>query len=396
MKTVRKLSIAIVITSLTLAACGRQDSAAPAGAGGGLPPPEVEVITVERRDVPITVELPARAQAIRSAEVRARVEGVLEKRLFVEGTDVQEGTPLFLIDPRTLEADLAAAKAALAKAQADALAARLTAERYKALVGKAVSKQDYDLAEARRKQAEAEVAAAEAALRRAELDLEYAHITAPISGRIGRALVTEGALVGKGEATHLATIEQLDPILVNFTQSSSEYLRYMESLRAGKVKAADAPIRLITEDGREYPYPGKLLVTESTIDPATGSVAMRAEFPNPDRMLLPGQFVRVRLSLAEAADVVTVPQRAVQVSPQGQMVLLVDAENKVVPRPVQTGGLSGTDWIITEGLAGGERIIVNGVQKVRPGAPVTPVPLAAQAAPVSTAAAAPAAHEGGN
>ncbi|MFA7097850.1 MAG: efflux RND transporter periplasmic adaptor subunit, partial [Gammaproteobacteria bacterium] len=359
-------------------------------------PPEVEVVTVERRNVPVTVELPARAQAIRSAEVRARVEGVLEKRLFVEGTDVQEGTPLFLIDPRTLEAEIAAAKAALAKAQADALAARLTAERYKALVGKAVSKQDYDLAEARRKQAEAEVAAAEAALRRAEIDLEYAHITAPIAGRIGRALVTEGALVGKGEATHLATIEQLDPILVNFTQSSSEYLRYMESLRAGKAKAADAPIRLITEDRREYPHPGKLLVTESTIDPATGSVAMRAEFPNPDRMLLPGQFVRVRLPLAEAADVVTVPQRAVQASPQGQMVLLVDAENKVVPQPVRTGGLSGTDWIITEGLTGGERIIVNGVQKVQPGAPVTPVPLAAQAAPVSTAAVAPAAHEGGD
>ena len=398
MRIVRSLSFstALTITALTLAACSGQDPSVQAGAAGAMPPPEVEVVTVERRNVPVTVELPARAQAIRSAEVRARVEGVLEKRLFVEGTDVQEGTPLFLIDPRTLEAEIAAAKAALAKAQADALAARLTAERYKALVGKAVSKQDYDLAEARRKQAEAEVAAAEAALRRAEIDLEYAHITAPIAGRIGRALVTEGALVGKGEATHLATIEQLDPILVNFTQSSSEYLRYMESLRAGKAKAADAPIRLITEDRREYPHPGKLLVTESTIDPATGSVAMRAEFPNPDRMLLPGQFVRVRLPLAEAADVVTVPQRAVQASPQGQMVLLVDAENKVVPQPVRTGGLSGTDWIITEGLTGGERIIVNGVQKVQPGAPVTPVPLAAQAAPVSTAAVAPAAHEGGD
>ncbi|MFA7098114.1 MAG: efflux RND transporter periplasmic adaptor subunit, partial [Gammaproteobacteria bacterium] len=336
MKTVRKLSIAIVITSLTLAACGRQDSAAPAGAGGGLPPPEVEVITVERRDVPITVELPARAQAIRSAEVRARVEGVLEKRLFIEGTDVRAGVPLFLIDPRPLEANVAAAKAALAKAQADALAARLTAERYEALVGKAVSKQDYDLAEARYKQAEAEVAAAEAALRRAEIELEYAHVTAPITGRIGRALVTEGVLVSRDAATHLATIEQLDPILINFTQSSSEYLRFMESLRAGEAKAANAPIRLVTEDGREYPHPGKLLVTEATIDPATGSVAMRAEFPNAERMLLPGQFVRVRLPLAEAADVVTVPQRAVQASPQGQVVLLVDAENKVVPKPVKT------------------------------------------------------------
>lgn len=382
------LVITLVAAAFTLGGCGGPDPSGKApGPGAAMPPPpEVEVITVKRHTVPVTAELPARTQAIRSAEVRARVEGILEKRLFTEGTDVRAGTPLFLIDPRTLKAEVASARAALAKAKADALVAKQTAERYATLVDKAVSRQDYDVAQARHQQAEAEVAAAKAAVQRAEIDLEYARMTAPISGRIGRALVTEGALVGKDEATHLATIEQLDPILVNFSQSSTDYLRFMEILRSGKAKAADAPVRLVTEDSREYPHPGKLLVTEAAIDPATGSVAMRAEFPNPDRILLPGQFVRIRLPLAESPDTLVVPQRAVQVGPQGQMVLLVGPENKVVPRPVKTGGLSGTDWIIVDGLAGGEQVIVNGVQKARPGTPVTPVPLAANGA----AAAAPA------
>lgn len=382
------LVITLAAAAFTLGGCGGPDPSGKApGPGAAMPPPpEVEVITVKRHTVPVTAELPARTQAIRSAEVRARVEGVLEKRLFTEGTDVRAGTPLFLIDPRTLKAEVASARAALAKAKADALVAKQTAKRYATLVDKAVSRQDYDVAQARLQQAEAEVAAAKAALQRTEIDLEYARMTAPISGRIGRALVTEGALVGKDEATHLATIEQLDPILVNFSQSSTEYLRFMETLRSGKAKAADAPVRLVTEDGREYSHPGKLLVTEAAIDPATGSVAMRAEFPNPDRVLLPGQFVRIRLPLAESPDTLVVPQRAVQVGPQGQMVLLVGPENKVVPRPVKTGGLSGADWIIIDGLAGGEQVIVNGVQKARPGTPVTPVPLAANGA----AAAAPA------
>lgn len=392
MRMFKSFAVIAILSAAVLAGggCGRQDPAgkAPApGPGAAMPPPpEVEVVTVKRRTVPVTAELPARTQAVRSAQVRARVEGILEQRLFTEGTDVRAGTSLFLIDPRTLKAEVALAKAALAKARADALVAKQTAERYATLVGKAVSQQDYDVAQARHQQAEAEVAAAKAALQRAEIDLDYARVTAPISGRIGRALVTEGALVGNNEATHLATIEQLDPILVNFSQSSADYLRFMETLRSGKAKAADAPVRLVTEDGREYSFPGKLLVTEAAIDPATGSVAMRAEFPNPDRMLLPGQFVRIRLPLAESPDTLVVPQRAVQAGPQGQMVLLVGPENKVVPRPVKTGGLSGTDWIIVDGLAGGEQVIVNGVQKARPGTPVTPVPLAANGAAAATTA----------
>lgn len=384
-----RTTCALLALICLLAACGRPSQAAdgkpPAGAPAGAPPPpEVEVVSVERRTVAATADLPARTQAIRTAQVRARVEGVLEKRLFTEGSDVAAGTVLFQIEPSTLEANVATARANVAKAEADALVARLNAERFTSLLkDKVVSQQEYDLAQARRKQTEAEVEAAKAALRRAEIDLGYTRVSAPIAGRIGRALVTEGALVGSREATHLATIEQLDPILVNFTQSSSEHLRLLEAIRGG-ARAAQEPVRLLGEDGRDYPHPGKLLVTEAAVDPATGTVAMRAEFPNPERALLPGQFVRIRLPLNEAADVVVVPQRALQAGPQGQVVLLVGPENKVVPRPVKTGGFAGSDWIVTEGLTGGERMIVNGVQKARPGSVVTPVaPGAKPAAPAA-------------
>ncbi len=373
----RILQIGMAGATLTAAllstGCNQQEKSQGAAASAP-PPPQVEVITVGRKDVPVTSDLPARVQAVRTAEVRARVEGVLEKRLFIEGADVTEGTALFLIDPRPLQAELSARKAELAKAEADALDARQTANRYRSLLGgKAVSQQEMDQADARQKQAQADVAAAKAALAKAEIDLDYTHVRAPISGRIGRALVTEGALVGHGEATHLATIEQLDPVLVNFTQSSSEYLRLTERLRSGEAKAADAPVTLLDENGTAYSHPGHLLVTESAIDPETGSVAMRAEFPNPERALLPGQFVRIRLPLAEQPNAIVVPQRAVQTNAQGQMVLMIGPENKVVPKPVEVGGLSGSDWIVTGGLTGGERIILNGVQKVRPGSVVTPV-----------------------
>jgi membrane fusion protein (multidrug efflux system) len=211
------------------------------------------------------------------------------------------------------------------------------------------------------------VAAAKAAISRAEIDLAYANVTAPISGRIGRALVSEGALLRKDEATPMANIEQYDPIWVNFSQSSTDFLNLREARRQGKSAASQAPVKLVLDNGREYPRPGKLLFNDLAVDPATGSVGMRAEFPNPDRALLPGQFVTVRLPVAQAANAIVVPQRAVQVSPQGQAVLLVGGDGKVMPQPVKTGGLSGSDWIISEGLKGGEKVIVNGVQKARPG-----------------------------
>ncbi len=340
-----------------------------------MPPPEVEVVTVAPRGVPLTVEAPGRLQAVRAAEVRARVEGILEGRAYVEGSEVKAGALLFRIDGRALAANLASARANLAKAQAQALIAGQNQERMQALAGsKAISRQDLDQAVAARAQADAEVAAAQAVVARAEIDLSYANVTAPISGRIGRALVSEGALVGKGEATPLANIEQYDPIWVNFSQSSAEFLNLREAQRQGHSVASKAPVKLVLENGREYPHPGKLLFNDLAVDPATGSVGLRAEFPNHDRTLLPGQFVTVRLPVAKVDNAIVVPQRAVQVSPQGQAVMLVGADGKVLPQPVKTGGLSGGDWIISEGLKGGEQVIVNGIQKARPGSPVKAVP----------------------
>lgn len=341
-----------------------------------MPPPEVEVITVAPASVPHTVEAPGRLQAVRTAEVRARVEGILERRLYKEGSEVKAGQALFQIDQRTLAANVASAKATLAKARAQALISGQNADRMQALVNtRAISKQEYDQAIAAKSQADAEVALAQAALARAGIDLSYATVTAPISGRIGRSLVTEGALVGSGQATPLATIDQYNPIWVNFSQSSADFINLRDAVKQGKAVASKAPVHLILENGQEYKQPGKLLFNDLAVDSATGSVGLRAEFPNPDRDLLPGQFVTVRLPVAQVGNVIVVPQRAVQSSSDGQTVLLAGADGKAMSRPVKTGGLSGGNWIITGGLKGGEQVIVNGVQKVRPGAPVKAVPL---------------------
>jgi membrane fusion protein (multidrug efflux system) len=322
------------------------------------------------------VEVPGRLTAVRVAQVRARVEGILEKREYTEGSEVKAGQVLFRIDPRTLAANAESAKATLARARATALIAGQNLERLQALKDtKAIAKQEYDQAVAAKAQADADVAAAQAALTQAEINLSYTTVTAPISGRIGRALVTEGALVGKGEATHLATIEQYDPIWVDFSQSSAEFINLREALKSGQAKASKAPVRLVLENGREYPRPGRLLFNDLAVDPATGSVGLRAEFQNPGRELLPGQFVTVRLPVAQAENVIVVPQKAVVSSAQGQAVMLVTPDGTVAPQPVKTGGLSGGDWIIADGLKGGEQVIVNGLQKVRPGAPAKAVPV---------------------
>lgn len=372
------LSLTLSLLLTLLAACKPSGNGPPQGQGmmgGGMPPPEVEVITVAATTVPRTVEVPGRLQAVRTAEVRARVEGILERREYKEGSDVKAGQLLFRIDPRTLAAAVESARATLAKAKSQDLIAAQNLERMQALLGsKAISKQEYDQAVAAKSQSGADVAAAQAALTRANIDLSYAKVTAPISGRIGRALVTEGALVGKGEATPLATIDQYQPIWVNFSQASADFINLREALRRGHAVASEAPVRLVLENGQEYGRPGKLLFNDLAVDPTTGSVGLRAEFPNPDRELLPGQFVTVRLPIATAENVIVVPQRAVQVSPQGEAVLIVGADGKVAAQPVKTGGLSGSDWIIAQGLKGGEQVIVNGVQKARPGMPVKPVP----------------------
>lgn len=362
-----------ILLTLVLAACGEGDKKAAGPGAGAPPPPEVEVVTVAPATATLTQELPGRLQALRTAQVRARVEGVVEKRLFAEGSDVEAGAPLFQLDARTY-------RAAAASAESDVAVARITLERYKPLLDmKAVSKQEYDLAEAKVKQAEAVLA-------KANLDLENANVLAPISGRIGRALVTEGALVGKGEATHLATIEQLNPIYANFTQSNADLLRLQQAVKAGKLKrSGETRVDLVLEDGSLYPQQGRILFADLAVDPNTGSVQMRAEFPNPKNELLPGMFVRIRFPQALAENALRVPQRAVQAGAAGQYVMMVGPENKVVPLPVKTGGMTGSDWIIAEGLKGGEQVIVNGLQKARPGSPVTPVQANAAAAPAAQA-----------
>lgn len=370
------LAIALVVT---LTACGNSSNGA--NAGRPQPPPtEVTIVVAKASDAPMTFDVSGRVLAYRTAEVRARVEGILEKRLFKEGGEVQEGQSLFRLDARALQANVASADAALAKARANAEIAEQTATRYRQLIGdQAISKQELDQAEAQLKQAQAEVESASAALVRARIDLDHASVRAPISGRITRAFVTEGALVGRNEATHLATIEQIDPIYVDFTQSGAQRLRMQKALLSGELKRASLPVTLILEDGSPYPHPGRLLFSEQTVDPATGTVTLRAEFQNPNRLLLPGMFATVRFAQSELGAAVKIPQRAVLASPQGQFVYVVGPENKVAAQPIQTGGFSGPDWIVTGGLKGGERVVVDGLQKIRPGAVVKPVPAGAPA-----------------
>ncbi len=356
--------ISIILMTAALNGCGGdKGGAGSAGPAAGMPPPEVDVITVGKGNATITQDLPGRLQAYRTAQVRARIEGIVEKRLFQEGSDVKEGDALFLIDPRIY-------KSAVESARADLAIARQTVERYKPLLDiKAVSQQDFDLAVVKVKQAEA-------ALSRAEEDFENTKVPAAISGRIGRTSVTEGALVGKGDATLLATIEQLDPIYVNFTQAGADLLRLRQAVKNGRLKHAESvKVELVLEDGSLYPQAGRLFFTDMAVDPSTGAVSLRAEFPNPTRELLPGMFVSIRFPEAVAENAIRLPQRAVQFGPQGQTVMIVGEENKVTPVAVKMGGMSGGDFIIAEGLKGGEQVIVNGLQKARPGTAVKPVPV---------------------
>jgi membrane fusion protein (multidrug efflux system) len=374
--------------ALALAACGDKKPDAQAQAAD-TPPPEVAVVTVAPERIAITNELPGRVEALRTAQVRARVPGIVQKRLFTEGTDVKAGDVLFRIDPASLQASLSNALAARARVEANLAQADLKVQRYRPLVAtNAISRQEYDDALAAQKQARADLEAARATQQTATLNLGYATVTAPISGRIGRAQVTEGALVGQGEATPLATIQQLDPIYVNLTQSSSELLRLRQAMAAGKLKTMgrdQASVSLVTEDGTPYPQTGKLLFSDLAVDQSSGAITLRAEFPNPNRFLLPGMYVRARLDQAVNESAITVPQQAVQRDNNGASVMLVGADGKVAPRPIQTGSAQGEKWIVTEGLKQGDVVIVEGLQKIKPGSPVKTVPWKA-AVPVSAAA----------
>jgi len=346
-----------------------------------MPPAAVTFLPAATETVSITRELPGRIDAIRVAEVRARIPGILLEKTFEEGVDVKAGDVLFKIDPLPLEAAKENAAAALARAEANLSQAETQLARYKSLVSSnAVSKQQFDDAESAVKVATAERKAATAALKTAELNLAYATVTAPISGRVGKAQVTEGALVGEGEATRLAVIQQLDPIYFDFTQSSADLIKLRRAMSNGEISQVDAgkaKATLLLEDGSEYPLPGKILFSEASVDESTGMVSLRAEFPNPDKVLLPGMFARGRVVQAIRENVVTVPQRAVT-RQQGGMgsVMVVDENNVAQARLIQTDNAVGDKWVVTSGLKAGEKVIIEGLLKARPGAPVVPEPFA--------------------
>jgi membrane fusion protein (multidrug efflux system) len=376
----RGVLLAALALALVLTGCGeKSENAAGKGAGGGPPPAEVGVVTVQSRPVGLVTELPGRLEASRVAQVRARAAGILLHRLFVEGSDVRAGQPLFKIDPNSLQAVVSAGQATLARAQATLAQANAQIERYKPLLeANAISKQDYTNAVAAQKTAEADVAVAKANLQSGQINLGYATVTAPISGRIGRALVTEGALVGQGEATPLAVIQQIQPMYVNFTQSTTDVLALRRALESGKFRRADgndaASVQIVLEDGSVYAHPGKLLFSDLSVDPTSGQITLRAEVPNPRGLLLPGMYVRVRLEQAETPTGIVVPQQAVQRGATGDSVMVVAADGTVSPRPVKVGTAQGGDWVVLEGLKPGETVMVDGFQKLRGNAPVKPVP----------------------
>ena len=391
--TNRQPLLLVAMLSLLLAGCGKGTSAPPAAP----PPAQVGVVTVTQGDVGLVTELPGRLEASRVAQVRARAAGILQKRLFREGSDVKAGQPLFSIDAAPYAAAAASAKAGLARAEANQAQATALAERYKPLVeANAISKQEYANAVAAQKQADADVAVGKANVQTANITLAYAAVTAPISGRIGRSLVTEGALVGQGEATQLAVIQQIDPMYVNFTQSASEALKLRAGLTHGQYKQAGkgaASVTVILEDGSTYAHTGRLLFTDLTVDATSGQVTLRAEIPNPEKQLLPGLYVRVKLEQAQVSGALLLPQQAVTRGVQGDTVMVVGPDNHLSPRLIKLGPAQDNKWVVLEGLKTGEQVMVDGFQKLprgKPGDPiiVKPVPWQAPGSKPATAASA--------
>lgn len=360
------------VLALLLGGCGKHPPPAPPA------PPQVGVVIAYSQAVPLTRDLVGRLSATRSADVRARVAGVLLKRLYTEGSDVKAGQPLFQIDPAPLRAALDGAEASLAQAQANATNAHVTAQRTRDLIGSGlVSRSDLDNAEAAERSTAAAVQQAKAAVSSARINLSYATVTAPIAGRAGQQGVTEGALVGQGTATLLTTVEQIDPIYVNFDQPAIDIERLRRAQRSGSVSVArenQVSVQLRLPDGTPYAHTGTLDFTDISVDPTTGAVALRGIIPNPEHQLLPGMFVAVRLSSGEVNHGFLVPQAALQRDANGPYVLVAGADDKVIPKRVVTETLSGPDWVVTSGLADGDRMIVSGTQSARPGTTVAVVP----------------------
>jgi RND family efflux transporter MFP subunit len=380
-------SAALAAALMVTAACSTEQQTPPAP-----PPVAVTAITLTAEPVPNIIELPGRIEAVRRAEVRARTNGIIERRLYIEGTDVREGAPLFRIDPRDLEAQVQQGRAALQRAVAARRNAAQIVERYQPLVSeRAVSAQEYDQAQSDLAQAEASVADARATLSRSQLELSYTTVRAPIAGRIGRAQVTEGALVSATEATLLTTVEQLNPVYAVFTQSSARVQDIAQRARSGEIVLPDlsrVEVRLILENGAQYGPVGHLNFADLTVDPSTGSQVLRADFPNIERILLPGTFVRGRIFAGTTTDGIAVPQAAVQIASEEASVTIIASDGTARRRPVVLGGLVDGKWVIRSGLKHGERVIVTGWQKAQPGQKVRVQPARngrAAAAPAQSA-----------
>lgn len=371
--------VTFIAVFVLLTACGQSKQGS--GPQGGAP--EVAVVTLQPQRVQVTNELPGRTSPYLIAEVRPQVSGIIQKRLFVEGADVKAGDVLYQIDPATYEAAYSAAQAALSRSEANVTSIRNRVERYKELVAiNAVSQQDYDDATAALKQAEADIQANKAATEAARINLAYTRITAPITGRIGKSNVTVGALATAHQGMAFTTIQQLDPIYVDATQSSANLLELKRNLAAGRIKGGgpdQAKVKLILEDGTLYPLEGILKFSDVTVDASTGSFILRMVFPNPKNTLLPGMYVRAIVQEGIADNVILAPQQGISRDPKGNPVaLIVDSESKVELRAVTVDRAIGDKWVVSSGLSSGDRLIVEGIQRVRPGVPVKAVPFEAQ------------------
>ncbi|GGC87662.1 efflux RND transporter periplasmic adaptor subunit [Halopseudomonas salina] len=360
-----------IVAALLLVGCEEQQQQ------DSRPTPTVEVMTPQAQAVPNTIELPGRVQAIRIAEVRARVNGIIEERLYEEGTAVEAGDQLFQIDPRESRANLNAAQARLERARATAMNAAQDVERYRGLVEKqAISQQEFDAAQAQLRMARADVKLAEAQVQTAELDLDYTRVEAPIDGIAGRAEVTVGALVRAADGTLLTRVEQLDPVYVNFSQSSSDLLGLRAQIASGEVSVTEnekIAVELVLENGEAYPHSGYVDFRAMSIDRSTGTVQARAQVPNPDHLLLPGMFVEARVTAGQRTDALVIPQRAVIMQDQGPSVMVVGEDGKAASRDIKTGSMREGNWIVLEGLEPGEQVIVSGWQDLRGGTEVETV-----------------------
>ncbi|WP_010113097.1 efflux RND transporter periplasmic adaptor subunit [Acinetobacter sp. P8-3-8] len=378
------LTACALATSIALVGCSKDTKQAEQGAAAQkMPPTEVGVIVAQPQSVEQTVELSGRTSAYQISEVRPQTNGVILKRLFTEGSFVREGQPLYEIDSSINRANLDSAKAALVRQQANLNAYQVKANRYRQLVGiNAVSKQEYDDLVAQIKLAEADIAASNAAVKNAQIDLGYSTVRSPISGQSGRSSVTAGALVTAGQATALVTIQQLDPIYVDINQSSAELLRLRQQLSQGSIdRSNNTKVRLKLEDGSNYPIEGNLAFSDASVNPDTGTVTLRAVFSNPNHLLLPGMFANAQIVQGVIPNAYLIPQAAITRTPTGQaMAMLVNAKGQVEPRPITTSGVQGTDWIVTQGLQTGDKVIVDGIAKVKPEQAVVAKPYQPQAA----------------